>query len=158
MVAYTAYHPAQYSASTTFDSNTSVQSTKTTTSDMYYSDKTIYDKDTENGLLSSYDDHEELSLSLDDMVSREATFRENKLYALLLRRETIDLFDAISSEDDIGNQSVISRIIFQSNEHLLAFAELVTENLITFATGHITLTPLCHRIMATIAEEWEDEP
>jgi hypothetical protein len=92
------------------------------------------------------------------MVSREATFRENKLYALLLRSETIDLFDAISSENDVDSQSAISRIIFQSNEHLLAFAELVTENLITFSTGNITLTPLCHRIMTTITEEWEDEP
>jgi hypothetical protein len=76
---------------------------------------------------------------------------------LLLRRETIDLFDAISSENDVSNKRVISEIIFQSNEHLLVFAELVTENLITFATGHIALTPLCHRIMATIAEEWGDE-
>src|SRR5262249_33095461 len=100
MIAYTAYHPAQYGTSTTFDSNTSAQSTKTTMSDVYYSDKTIYDKDIENGLLSSYEDDEELSLSLDDMISREVTFRENKLYALLLRRETIDLFDAISSEND----------------------------------------------------------
>ena len=158
MVAYTAYRPTQYGTSMTFDSNTSAQSTKTTTSDIYYSDQTIYDKDVENGLLSSYDDDEELSLSLDDMVSREATFRENKLYALLLRRETTDLFEAIASENDVGNHSAISGIIFQSNEHLLAFAELVTENLITFATGYITLTPLCHRIMATIAEEWEDEP
>lgn len=154
MVVYTNTRPMKHETSMTSDSYTSARSNKTMMSDIYGSGKTLYDKDIEDGILSSHDDDEVLYLSLHDIVNREATSRENKLYALLLRPETLDLFEEISTDEDAVDYSAISAIIFQSNAHLFAFVELVTENLIQFDDGRLIFTPLCHRIMTSIAEDW----
>src|SRR5713101_7818150 len=108
------------------DSLTSGSFNKSTASDIdiYDSDRTVGGKDIENGTISSSDESTELSLSLEEIVRKTATFRENKLYALLLRPETIDLFEMISVEDDSEVHKDMAATIFQSNEHLFTFAEL----------------------------------
>ncbi len=143
------------------ESVTSGKTNKSIQSDEYLKEKgnTLNEEgDEDEIILSSYEnDEEDDTISLNDIVRHQATFRENKLYELLLRPESVDFFEAVSIEDEVQSKSEISSLMFKSNKHLHTFAELVTEDLIKFAEGHVTLTPLCQRMISTLAEEWDDD-
>ncbi len=92
--------------------------------------------------------------SLEEVLNRAITLRENKLYSLIIRPETIELLEEIPEK--LQSQLYpICPIIFRSNNHLHTFAELVNEDLIALVDGKIVPTPLCKRIMNTVIENWE---
>lgn len=161
MVAFAQTFSSRASTLFGLDSVTSGKTDKSVQSDIAFQEKgnTLSEKDDEDKVVSSpyEDDEEDTIVSLEDVISQHVTFRENKLYALFLRPETADLLEAASIDDEVRRKSEISSLMFKSNEHLHTFAELVTEDLIKLADGHIVLTPLCQRMIATLAEEWEDD-
>lgn len=143
------------------DSITSGNADKSTKSSISQEEtgNTLGEKDNEDETtLTSYEgDVEDTTVSLDDVIRQQITFRENKLHALLLRPETANFLKAASTEDVEQSKREISALMFQSNEHLYTFADLVTEDLIKFVDGHVALTPLCQRMIDTLVEEWEDD-
>jgi hypothetical protein len=95
--------------------------------------------------------------SLAGFINEAHTDRERKVKALLFRAETIDLFEALyhiheSTMTKQDMQRHFATKIFHSSEHLHAFAELVTEDLIAIDEGKIIVTAFCQRLLQSLAD------
>jgi hypothetical protein len=159
MVAHSLIWPARESTLLSFDAITSGDPKKSASSDVSRREmsNTVDEKEDEYDISSYYGNEGDGEVTIDDIVEHHIKLRENKLHALLLRPETTDFFEAITLEDDQLRKSAISAMIFQSNEHFHTFAELVTEDLVKLVDNNVIVTPLCERMLTTLAEVWEDD-
>ncbi len=71
--------------------------------------------------------------------------REDRIAEILLRAETIEVLEAVGQRD--------LAVIHSSYQHLHAFADLVSEDLISVEDGHPVLTPLVEEHIRLLSDK-----
>jgi hypothetical protein len=90
-------------------------------------------------------------------VTADETFeiddRARQIAALLLRRESRELFDSILITDNPSAQrDRLGIVLLASHDMLDSFSRLVIEGALTVADGRLQMTPLMERIVTAITE------
>ena len=93
------------------------------------------------------------AVSLEELFNKAYEARERKIHTILLRTETLDLIESLSQEGIIDTRQALWSVLFQSQKHLHAFADLIQEDLITLSDGTIVLTEICERFLKTLTDE-----
>jgi len=88
--------------------------------------------------------------TVEDVFDDAKTLRENKLHALMLRLETVDIVESI--ERSSSKEPNIMEFLLRSREHLHTFAQLVEQDLISLENGNLVLTALCYQLMDVVPD------
>lgn len=107
------------------------------------------------GLEKSQRDY--IEINIDDILYEAENKRKNMIYALLLRREALEILDIISSEYTLENKYMILEVITKSKNHFQTMANLVCQDIISLDGFQITITPAGKRFIQDIVEgKWND--
>jgi len=89
---------------------------------------------------------------IEELVEEAAKKRENRIIALLIRPQTREIIEELSSAQIEEYQNFLNRVT-PSDRHLQTLAELINENLLTIENNAFCLTDLCQRFINNLVED-----